>query len=77
MLSVTSADSQHRYPFQWWNIPDSISEKLDSVYGEPDSGAGRNVRKLGVYDDFEFQNGVYSYRVVLVLIYRLIFSILF
>lgn len=51
-----------RYPFQWVNVPDSISEELDAMYGEEKVGAGKNVYKLNVYDDFEFNNGIYSYK---------------
>lgn len=51
-----------RYPFQWVNVPDSISKELDVMYGDEKVGAGKNVYKLNVYDDFEFNNGIYSYK---------------
>ncbi len=50
-----------RYWFQWMNVPDSISEKLDSVYGHG-VRAGHNAHRLGIYDDSEFENGIYTYK---------------
>lgn len=62
MTWFNSPINAQRYWFQWMNVPDSISEKLVSAYGSYDVGAGRNASRLGSYDDFEFENGIYAYK---------------
>ena len=61
MQSVQQTLAQ-RYPFQWVNVPDSISDIINCKYGRVDAGAGKNVYNMCVYDDFEFQDGIYSYK---------------
>lgn len=66
ILIVTILFVQHslaqRYPFQWVNVPDSISDILNKNYQSADVGAGKNVYKMMVFDDFEFEDGMYSYK---------------
>lgn len=61
IIRFQSPINAQRYLFQWMNVPDSISEKLDSVYGH-DVRAGHNAHRLGIYDDSEFENGIYTYK---------------
>lgn len=61
MQSVQQTLAQ-RYPFQLVNVPDSISDIINCKYGRVDAGAGKNVYNMCVYDDFEFQDGIYSYK---------------
>lgn len=53
-------------PFQMVNVPDSISLKLDIEYkkitGFDSVNAGKNVWNLLDGKDFEFKNGIYSYK---------------
>ncbi len=61
MLFVQQVVAQ-RYPFQWVNVPNGVSDILNNKYGSVDVGAGYNVYKMAMWDDFEFDNGVYLYK---------------
>lgn len=50
------------FPCQWVTAPDSIKEQLIDAYGDNGYCAICNIHNIGVFNDIEFQNGVYCYR---------------
>lgn len=49
------------FPFNWVNVPDSISTLLAKEYMIGNCNAEHNVRNMTIRNDVEFQPGVYVY----------------
>lgn len=49
------------FPFNWVDVPDSISTLLAKEYMIGNCNAEHNVRNMTIRNDVEFQPGVYVY----------------
>lgn len=54
-------EEKTKFPFNYVDVPDSISSVLVKAYGNAECNAEHNVRNMTIRNDVEFQDGIYVF----------------